>query len=43
MKKYIPLAVFPLLALLIAIQPAYAVDVSLPKDTPVKVYFSLKG
>jgi hypothetical protein len=43
MMKYIPLTVLLLLALLIALQPAYAFDVSLPKDTPVKVYFSPKG
>ena len=30
-------------ALLIALQPVYAADLSLPKDTPVKVYFSPKG
>jgi len=43
MRKYIPSAVFLFLALLIALQPAYAFDVSLPKDTPVKVFFSPKG
>jgi len=42
MKKYISLAVFLFLALLIALQPAYAVDLTLPKDTSVKVYFSPK-
>jgi phosphatidylserine/phosphatidylglycerophosphate/cardiolipin synthase-like enzyme len=44
MKKYTPIpAVFLLLALLFALQPAYAVDVSIPRDAPVKVYFSPKG
>jgi phosphatidylserine/phosphatidylglycerophosphate/cardiolipin synthase-like enzyme len=43
MKKYISISVFLFLALLIALQPVYAVDVSLSKDTPIKVYFSPKG
>lgn len=43
MKKNISVVVFFLLALLIALQPAYAVDVSLSKDTPIKVYFSPQG
>lgn len=30
-------------ALLISLQPANAADLSLPKDSPVKVYFSPKG
>ncbi len=43
MKKYNSLAAFLCLALLIALQPAYAADISLPKDTPVKIYFSPQG
>ena len=43
MKKYISLAIFLFLALLIALPPAYAFDLSLPKDAPVKVYFSPRG
>ncbi len=43
MKKYISLAVCLFLALLIALQPAYAFDVSLSQDTTIKVYFSPKG
>ena len=43
MKKYISIAAFLFFALLIALQPAYPADLSLPKDTPVKVYFSPKG
>ncbi len=42
-KKYISFAVFSLLALLIAIQSAYALDISLSQNTPVKVYFNPKG
>lgn len=42
-EKNISLGVFLFLALLVALQPAYAADLSLPKDTPVKVYFSPKG
>jgi hypothetical protein len=38
MKRYISSAAFFFLALLIALEPAYAADVSLPKDTPTKVY-----
>ena len=43
MKKYISSSVFLFLALLIALQPAYAVDVSLSQSTSVKVFFSPKG
>ena len=43
MKKYISISIFFFLTLLLAFQPAYAVDLTLPKDTPVKVYFSPKG
>ena len=43
MKKYIPIPVLILLSLLITVQTAYAVDLSLPKNTPIKVYFSPKG
>jgi phosphatidylserine/phosphatidylglycerophosphate/cardiolipin synthase-like enzyme len=43
MKKYVSIAILLFLASLIAFQPAYAVDVSLPKDTSVKVFFSPKG
>lgn len=43
MKKYISLTALMFFALLIALQPAYAADLSLPKDTPVKVFFSPKG
>ena len=43
MKIYISIAVFLFFALLITLQPAHAVDLSLSKDTPVKVSFSPKG
>jgi phosphatidylserine/phosphatidylglycerophosphate/cardiolipin synthase-like enzyme len=43
MKKYISIAAFIFFALLIALQHTYAFDLSLPKNTPVKVYFSPKG
>ena len=43
MKKYLSISAFMFLALLIALQPAKAAELSLPKDTPVKVYFSPKG
>jgi phosphatidylserine/phosphatidylglycerophosphate/cardiolipin synthase-like enzyme len=43
MKKYLSILAFLFLALLVVFQPAYAVDVSLPKDTPIKVYFSPNG
>lgn len=41
-KKYFAVA-FTFFALLIALQISYASDITLPKDTPVKVYFSPKG
>ena len=34
---------FMVFALLIAVQPAYAADLTFPKDTPVKVFFSPGG
>lgn len=43
MKKYISLTTLRFFALLISLQPANAADLSLPKDSPVKVYFSPKG
>ena len=43
MKKTISVAAFLFVILLIAFQPGYAATLSLPKDTPVKVYFSPKG
>jgi hypothetical protein len=42
-EKMHPFAAFLFLVLLVALQPAYAVDVSLPKDTSIKVFFSPKG
>jgi len=42
MNKYI-LAVFIFLALLIQVQIGHTTDHTLPKSTPVKVYFSPKG
>jgi phosphatidylserine/phosphatidylglycerophosphate/cardiolipin synthase-like enzyme len=42
MKKCLPIVV-SFLSLLIALQPGYAADLSLPKDTPIKVCFSPKG
>ena len=43
MKKFISLSAFLFLASLLALQSAYAADVSLSQDTSVKVYFSPKG
>jgi hypothetical protein len=43
MKKYISIAAFTFAALLIAFQLLHAADFTLPKGTPVKVYFSPKG
>jgi phosphatidylserine/phosphatidylglycerophosphate/cardiolipin synthase-like enzyme len=43
MKKYIFITAFMFFALLSALQPVYAADLSLLKDTPVKVFFSPKG
>lgn len=43
MKKIYFSATLLFLALLIILQPAYPADLSLPKDTPVKVFFSPKG
>lgn len=43
MKKHILIVAFLFLALLLDIQIGHSIDVTLPKDTPVKVYFSPKG
>ena len=43
MKKYILIAAFLSLTLLIDIQTGRTTDFTLAKDTPVKVYFSPKG
>jgi len=43
MKKYDYSPIFLIVLLLISLEPAYAADLSLPKDTPVKVFFSPKG
>ena len=43
MKKYLSLSIFLIVLLLIVLQPGHTSDVSLPKDTPVNVYFSPKG
>ena len=43
MKRNISIGAFLLLILLINVQVGHAIDLTLPKDTPVKVYFSPKG
>lgn len=43
MKKHISVVTIIFLALLVFLQPGYATDITLPKDTPVKVYFSPTG
>ena len=43
MKRYIPILAYLLFFLLINVQVGHTIDLTLPKDTPVKVYFSPKG
>jgi phosphatidylserine/phosphatidylglycerophosphate/cardiolipin synthase-like enzyme len=43
MKRYIHIWLYLLFILLINVQVGHAIDRTLPKDTPVKVYFSPKG
>jgi len=43
MKRYVKISTFIFLALLFQIQIGYTTDFTLPKVTPVKVYFSPKG
>jgi phosphatidylserine/phosphatidylglycerophosphate/cardiolipin synthase-like enzyme len=43
MKKYISIVVFLFFILLIDVHTGHTIDLTLPKDTPVKVYFSPKG
>ena len=43
MKRNIAIAVFIFFSLFACHLPGYATDVTLPKDTPVKVYFSPQG
>jgi phosphatidylserine/phosphatidylglycerophosphate/cardiolipin synthase-like enzyme len=43
MKRYIPIVLFLVFSLLIDVQGGHTIDLTLLKDTPVKIYFSPKG
>ena len=43
MKRRIILTAFLLVLPLINVQPGQTTDLTLPKDTPIKVFFSLNG
>ena len=43
MKRYIPTVLFLVFSLLIDVQVGHTIDLTLLKDTPVKIYFSPRG
>jgi phosphatidylserine/phosphatidylglycerophosphate/cardiolipin synthase-like enzyme len=43
MKRYLPITAFLFISLLIPLQFGHAYNLTLPKDTPIQVYFSSNG